>query len=201
MYARTIDERIYTFGVSGKLVMNVLVMYDRQTNTYWSQLLGEAIEGPLLGTKLTPLPALQTTWAEWKAAFPETKALATNGMGRYDTYSSYYASNQAGVLGETRQDDRLPRKALVTGVVIDGQPVAYPRSVLATEQVVNDSIGDTPILVVYEPASATATVFQRTVDDRILTFRLGGEPMTFVDIAVVACGGPDCSGNELAIDP
>lgn len=185
MYARTVkfqeQEQVHTFGVSGKLVMNVLVMYDRQTQSYWSQILGEAIEGPLLGAKLTPLAALQTTWAEWKRLHPATHALATNGMGLYDSYSSYYASNQAGVLGETRQDDRLPRKALVTGIVIDEEPVVYPHSVLAAERVVNDQVGTTPLVVVYEPTSATATVFQRMVDGQRLTFRPGVEAMTLID--------------------
>ena len=185
MYARTValqdTEEVYTFGVSGKLVMNVLVMYDRQTNTYWSQILGEAIEGPLKGATLTPLPALQTTWAEWKRLHPNTQALATNGMGAYDTYSTYYSSNQTGVLGETRQDERLPRKELVTGVVIDEQPVVYPRSVLADKPIINDQIGEIPIAVVYEPTSATSTVFRRIVDGQILTFKSGSEPMTFVD--------------------
>ncbi len=77
MYSRIIDGEEYTFGVSGKLIRNVLVMYDRQTDTLWSQLLGEAVEGPLVGTKLEFLPAFQTTSpldgkSTWIEIFPTT---------------------------------------------------------------------------------------------------------------------------------
>lgn len=61
MYDRTIDGKIYTFGVSGKLIRNALVMFDRESDTLWSQLLGEAVDGPLQGTKLEPIASLQTT--------------------------------------------------------------------------------------------------------------------------------------------
>lgn len=169
MYARTIEDpatgapRTLTFGVSGKLIMNVLVMFDRETNTFWSQILGEAVEGPLNGTQLTPLAAVQTTWSEWKALHPDTKALATYGMGQYDSYATYYESARAGVLGETREDDRLFKKALVTGALLNGQPVAYPHSVLRQERVVNDEVDGIPVAVVLEPRTATARLFHRTV--------------------------------------
>ena len=81
MYDREIEGQEYTFGVSGKLIMNVLVMYDRQTDSLWSQLLGEAVEGPLAGTKLTFIESLQTTWAEWKALHPNTLALQKTFQG------------------------------------------------------------------------------------------------------------------------
>ncbi len=176
-----IDEQLLSFGVSGKLVMNVLVMFDNETDTYWSQLIGEAIEGPLMGAKLTPLAAAQTTWGEWKKIHPDTKALVTNGAGRYDSYSSYYAGGQAGVIGEARSDDRLPTKELIAGVVIDDTPVAYPHSKLAQEIVVNDTINDIPIAVVFDPATATSQIFERTVDGRVLTFAPGADPIEFTD--------------------
>ena len=69
MYAREIDGRTFTFGVSGKLSRNVLIMYDRQTESYWSQLIGEAISGEMIGTRLEFLPSWMTTWsptiADW----------------------------------------------------------------------------------------------------------------------------------------
>ena len=51
-----------TFGVSGKLIMNGLVMYDRETGTLWSQVIGQGVDGELKGVELTTIPALQTTW-------------------------------------------------------------------------------------------------------------------------------------------
>ena len=61
-----------TFGTSGLLFRSNKLMYDRQTNTLWSQLLGEAVEGPLKGTRLEFLPSWQTTWEDWKTQHPNT---------------------------------------------------------------------------------------------------------------------------------
>lgn len=181
MYDRTIDGQVYTFGVSGKLIRNVLVMFDRETDTLWSQLLGEAVDGPLKGTQLTPIPAVQTTWAEWKKTHPDTLALDIGGPA-YDSYNSYYSSNQAGVIGETLQDERLPRKELVHGLVIDGQPVAYPFSQLSQEGAVNDEVNGVPILVLYDSQTTTALAFRREVDGQVLTFLpVPGDSATFMD--------------------
>ena len=65
MYAREIETQTLTFGVSGKLIMNALVMYDHETGSLWSQFLGQAVRGQLAGTKLEFIPALMTDWATW----------------------------------------------------------------------------------------------------------------------------------------
>jgi len=59
---RNIGDTTHTFGVSGKLIMNALVMCDRQTDTLWSQFLSRAVRGALSGTQLEIMPSLQTTW-------------------------------------------------------------------------------------------------------------------------------------------
>lgn len=174
MYARDVDEypEPLTFGVSGKLIMNVLVMYDRQTESYWSQILGEAVEGELAGTKLTPLAALQTTWAQWKELHPDTRALRKGYFGARDPYSSYYEGGDAGVIGETRQDSRLPAKTLGVGFVLDEQPAYFPFAALTETPVINDTIADTPVLLVFRSEAATGVVYKRSVAGRTLTFSL-----------------------------
>lgn len=172
MYDREIDGNVHSFGVSGKLIMNVLVMYDRETETLWSQLLGEAVEGPLTGTKLDYVESLQTTWAEWKELYPDTVALRKSFAGARDTYDSYYASDRAGVLGEFNSDDRLYTKQFVVGVILGDAPKAYPFSQLSDELVVNDELNGQPLLVVFDPDSATGAVFGRDVDGQTLTFEL-----------------------------
>ena len=72
MYSREIEGQELTFGVSGKLIMNVLVMFDRETNSLWSQLLGEAVEGPFKDTRLDFVPAVHAKWSEWKEQHPDT---------------------------------------------------------------------------------------------------------------------------------
>ena len=172
MYDREIDGQEHTFGVSGKLIMNVLVMYDRQTDSLWSQLLGKAVDGPLSGTELEYVGSLQTTWAEWKELHPGSLALRKDFRGSGDRYAGYYADSSAGVLGETLKDDRLHTKEFVVGVALDNAAKAYPFSRLNEQPVVNDELDGQPLLVVFEPRSATGVVFRRDVDGRVLHLSL-----------------------------
>ena len=162
--------------------MNVLVMFDRETNTLWSQLLGEAVEGPLKGTKLEFVPAIHMKWSEWKAQHPDTKALVKGYSGSLTSYSRYYANNTAGVLGETVEDERLRTKQLVVGVAIHGDAVAYPFfSVGREETLINDEVGGEPVLVVLEMEGRSGIVFSRkTAEGEILTFSVK-EGLTFTD--------------------
>lgn len=152
--------------------MNVLVMYDRQTDSLWSQLLGRAIEGELAGQGLTYLPSWQTTWEDWKTRHPETLALVKGYRGLRDPYFGYYNSDQAGVIGETTRDTRLPTKEFVIGVAIEGESVAYAFRTLNDEPIVNDVIGDIPVLVVFDAENASGVVFDRRVEGKVLTLEL-----------------------------
>jgi hypothetical protein len=166
-----VDDQTLDFGVSGKLIMNVLVMYDRQTESLWSQLLGEAVEGELKGVKLTFLPSWQTTWEDWKTRHPDTLALVKGYKGLRDPYLSYYRSGAAGVIGETFQDDRLATKDFVIGVALQDEAVAYPFLELNSEPVLNDVIAGVPVLVVFDADNASGVVFDRRVEGETLTFK------------------------------
>ncbi len=170
MYAREIDGTLYDFGVSGKLIMNVLVMYDRQTESYWSQLLGEAVEGELQGTRLEFVQSWFTTWAEWRERYPDTVALDKGG--RYgDTYSGYYAGDDAGIIDESVEDDRLPVKSFVIGLAGEqGVAVAYPFRMLFNEPLINDFLDNVPTLVIFFSDSQTGLTYERRIGERILTF-------------------------------
>ncbi len=171
MYSREINGQEYSFGVSGKLIMNALVMYDRETGSLWAQILGEAIEGPLKGTRLEFIPALHTTWADWKAQHPDTLALVKGYSGNFTPYSDYYSSSQPGVIGEARRDNRLYVKEFVIGVERDGEAVAYPFSALNQTPVVNDTIAGEPVLVVFNADTGAGAVFHRlTPAGQTLTF-------------------------------
>ena len=178
MYARQVAGQVLTFGVSGKLIMNGLVMYDRETDSLWSQVIGRAVDGRLSGTELTMLPALQTTWDRWASTHPDTVVLDKSGRYRFDSYTGYYTDSSLGIHGQTRSDDRLGPKELVLGVDLPGQAKAYPFRVLDRASVVNDSIGGVSLLITYDPASETGVVFDPTVDGELLIFRelrVGGE--------------------------
>ena len=171
MYARQFDDKTLTFGVSGKLIMNALVMYDHQTDTLWSHFTGDAISGPLARTRLETVPATQTTFGRWKELHPDTLVLSQGLGAGYDPYGSYYRGGRAGVLGERRRDDRLYTKEFVVGLVVNGVPKAYAFGDLNDQPVVNDTVGEEDLLVTFDPVSATGVAFHRDVTGDILTFR------------------------------
>ncbi len=182
MYDREVEGQELTFGVSGKLVRNVLVMVDRQTESLWSQLLGESIEGEMVGARLAFLPSWMTTWAEWKDMQPQTVALDKGGRrGAFDSYDDYFASPSAGVIGETYSDDRLDTKSFIIGVAGDAEAVAYPFALLAETPVINDTLDGRPIAVVFDRENGAGVVYDRMVNNRTLTFSRGDRPNTLID--------------------
>ncbi len=172
MYAREIDGQELTFGVSGKLIMNALVMYDRQTDSLWSQFLGVAVEGEFSGAHLEPLASTLTDWQTWRTLHPDTLLLDQGGR-RLDQYESYYASESAGVLGELVRDDRLRTKDLVLGVQLEDGHRAYAYRHLSEYQVLNDLVGSTALAVFFDRRQGTASAWDRTVEGRLLTFAAG----------------------------
>ena len=125
MYSRELEGKTYTFGVSGKLWRDALLMYDHQTRSLWSHITGEAIQGKLKGKKLTPLVSMpQIAWKAWKENYPDTKVLSVNFRGRmveslsHDSYQRYHKSQDTGVSGTEYTDKRLPNKQLVIGVQV-----------------------------------------------------------------------------------
>ena len=176
--------------------MNALVMYDHQTETLWSQFLSLGVDGPLVGTTLELLPAMQTEWATWRNLHPDTLVLDTGGRSVGDPYASYYSSGSTGIIGESNEDDRLLPKDIVLGIEIDGRTKAYSfitmlMTLLADNppkdlplMVVNDSLGESPLLVVFDGDIVTALAYERTVAGQTLTFQAdsdAGERPVLVD--------------------
>ena len=81
VFDRRVGERVLDFGTTGKLRHSDLVMYDRQTESWWQQFLGEAIVGELTGTRLKFLPARLESWERFAARHPEGEVLVPNSPG------------------------------------------------------------------------------------------------------------------------
>ena len=173
MYARTVEGKVLTFGVSGKLVRNSLIMYDRETHSLWSHLTGAAIEGPLKGTQLQVITATQTTWREWRRAYPSTLVLKHDYPGQRDSYRSYYAGGDSGILGRKRDNTQLPAKAKVLGLRIQDHPKAYAIDSVLKAGAVNDTLENVPLVVF--GAGDGAAAFRRDVTGQTLTFRKRGD--------------------------
>lgn len=125
VYGRTVGEgakqRTLNFGVSGMLWKNALIMYDRETNSYWSHLTGECVKGELKGTTLTMIAGVpRSTWGAWKKHHPKTKVLSVDGVTHrpMDVYADYHASGRTGLVPVERTDARLRPKDTVIGAVL-----------------------------------------------------------------------------------
>lgn len=128
-FEATINGRLYEFGVSGLLYNSDVLMYDRVTGSLWSQLMAQAVSGPLKGVRLQQLPLAHTSWQEWTERHPETRVLS-NRTGysrnyRVDPYPSY-GRNRKLYFPVSHSNDQYGRKEIVMGLEIDGRFKAYP---------------------------------------------------------------------------
>ncbi|MCS4538738.1 MAG: DUF3179 domain-containing protein [Thaumarchaeota archaeon] len=172
-FIRTINGEGVEFGVSGKLYNSDLVMYDRKTESYWSQILGQAIVGELAGLNLERIHVDTLEWKAWKKLHPKTEVLSKDtGINRpygQDPYGSYYQSRELYFPVEN-QDNRLHPKSVVYGVELGGRAKAYPDAVLAKVIVVSDVVGDAPLLVARNPETQTVRIFERKIGNATLEF-------------------------------
>ena len=128
-FEATIKGRKYQFGVSGLLYNSDVLMYDRETKSLWSQLMIQAVTGPMKGTRLQQLPLSHTSWQEWVERHPDTRVLS-NKTGysrnyRVDPYPNY--GRDGGLyFPVTHSSNKYPRKEIVMGLEIDGRFKAYP---------------------------------------------------------------------------
>jgi hypothetical protein len=197
-FDRRVGAEILDFGTTGNLRKSDLVMYDRQTESWWQQAIGQAIVGDLTGTQLAILPASIVSWAAFRTEHREGWVLSRDsGFSRsYGTnpYGGYDSANVPPFLYEGKPDGRLAPKEHVVTVSLGGEDVAYPYSLLKKRRVVHDTVGGTPIVVFYRPGTSSAVdagtvadgfdlgasgVFSPRLDDRLLTFKAAGSD--FVD--------------------
>ncbi|MCB9137119.1 MAG: DUF3179 domain-containing protein [Caldilineaceae bacterium] len=198
VFERRLNGMTLDFGTTGKLRNSDLIMYDRQTESWWQQVTGEAIVGELTGAQLTFLPAQVLSFSDLAAVYPQAQVLARPASGRRygdNPYEKYDSTTDCPFLYAGELDDRLPVTERVVGVELDGTAVAYPFAAAAARGVINDQIGKTPIVVFHKEGTASALdarviaqgrdvgstgVFDRRVDGQTLTFR-ANEDGTFTD--------------------
>ncbi|QLH03187.1 hypothetical protein C5F47_06305 [Nitrosopumilus cobalaminigenes] len=172
VFERVIDGQEVEFGTSGKLYNSNLLMYDRYTESYWSQALGIAVKGELTGYELNLIPFDVITWGDWKQLHPETKVLTTDTghIRSYatDPYGNYYTEPRI-MFPVEHNDERLHPKEIIIGFNHDGVYKAYKQNDIEKEILINDSIGDVPLMLVsLFPENSRA--FLRIVDNETLDF-------------------------------
>ena len=142
-----------TFYVSGMLWTRSLIMKDVETGSEWSHLLGRAMRGKLQGTELEILPAIMTDWKTWREENPHTDVVVLSFTT--DRYGS---------------DRYWQRHSYVMGYVKGNETCHWSFPLLDKTPVRNDRLGSAELLVVYEPATCTARLFSRRLENDVLLF-------------------------------
>ena len=194
----TLDGKALDFGTTGKLRNSDLVMYDRQTESWWQQFTGEAIVGEYVGRRLNFLPSQVISFGDFAENFPDAQVLArppaSRNYGR-NPYTGYDTNPGRPFLYTGDLDDRLLPTERVVGVELNGEVKAYPFSIASEEGAINDELGGVPIVVFHKTGTASAldggkisenrdvgsaAVFDRRLGDQTLTFSANGDG-TFTD--------------------
>ncbi len=222
VFERTVSGRVLDFGTTGRLRFSNLLMYDRQTESWWQQAIGQAIIGQLTGTMLVSRPAAIISWATFKTAHPDGQVLSRDtGYDRpygQNPYQGYDNVNQSPFLYSGPPiPGKLRPMARVLIVVLGGEAVAYPFDTLQKVHVVNDTVGKIDIVALWVPGTSSpldsgtiaggrdvgsANVYMRALGGRTLTFGFDGthivdkETGSTWDILGRAINGP-LSGKSL----
>ena len=194
VFERTLDGVIHDFGVSGNLRNSDLIMWDRQTETWWQQFTGEGIVGELTGKQLKVVSSVIVSWETFRDAYPTAPVLSRDtGYDRsygLNPYVGYDTVDNPPFLFRGKTDGRLQPKERVVALTVDGEDVAFPFEILQEERVVGYGSGEHEVVVFFESGTTSALnarsirgsddvgasgVFRTVVDGDRLTFRADGD--------------------------
>jgi hypothetical protein len=153
VHDRRLRGETLAFGVQGALYMNNMTWYDRQTGSIWIQMWGEAVAGPLIGETLMQLPAYVGPLGTWVAQHPDSLFM-NDGPGMMGFYPD------------------IPHDDFVFGITHDAFASAYCFRPAAEAGILNDSVGEVPVLVYVDPDSRDIRVFDRRIDSQVSTFQM-----------------------------
>lgn len=159
-----------TLGVSGNLVNNNMIMYDRASDSLWPQILATAVTGAHKGESLQEFRVIWTLWKHWKAKYPNTSVLSTDTAyarnyrrdpyGSYNPLRGYYTEQQPPLFPLMHADARLKPKDIVIGARDEAGAIAFRKSTLREKKVIHGSIAGTHYTAFYEPDLDTAYVYK-----------------------------------------
>jgi len=185
-----------SFGVSGLLMKNNLIMYDRRSNeSLWPQMAQQSQCGLADGQRLFTLPAVEISWEGWRSLHPETSVLSDNtGFDRdynFYPYGNYRDPDNETLIYDMPIDRRLPPKEPVLGIPSGTGGLAFPYSALDQGGAVNvvEAVDTTPIVVFWNRAYRVAMAYWLPENSGPLTFEVRGD--TIVDVE---------TGSEWRID-
>jgi hypothetical protein len=169
VFLRRLGGTVYEFGVSGFLRQSNMVMFDRQTETMWQQITGEAIIGDLTGRKLALLPSQIISFEQFSRAYPDGRVLSRRtgfrrNYGR-NPYAGYDDVSDTPFNFPAQGDKPQPKEKLIAVGKGDSY-VAYPYSAASRVHVIEDEIAGEPVVVFYDDDAVSALDNQRIAMSR-----------------------------------
>ena len=169
-YDRRVGDRILDFGTSGLLFNSSLVMYDRQTRSFWTHFDARAVVGHLTGEELDTYPIATTSWSDFRTAFPDGLVLSRDtGFSRdygRNPYPGYDDVDTSPFLFDGPVDGRLPAKARVLVVRGDGPAVAVQQEVLIDERVIEFEAQGRELVAILLPGTVSGLESATTFEGR-----------------------------------
>jgi hypothetical protein len=169
-----VNGRVLNFYLAGINNQNFL-MRDRETESWWQQITGKAIYGPLRGASLDLVLSDELTFGEWRTEFPSGQVLAP-----VPKYVKEYDSNWEPDVAKlpvviSFPGTELKSRDVVVGLTVNGTARAYPWDSLAKQSPVLDRVNGTPLLLVLGPDGKSFRIFISRVDGKDAEFFLQGE--------------------------
>lgn len=155
------------FGSSGFLYRSNKLMFDRETHSLWNQFTGKPVSGELVdsGIELQQRPVVITSWEQWKRDNPDTKVLSVNtgharDYGSGVVYNQYFGSPDL-MFPTIVDQSKHQQKDYVFGIRTFGQSKAWPIKAFEGGKMVNDAIGDLPLVLVGDNDTRTVRAYER----------------------------------------
>jgi len=164
VWRREVDGRALTFHLAGINNQNFL-MRDEETGSFWQQISGRAISGPLRGRQLELVPCDELTLGVWKTENPGGTVLkaVAKYAGQYDPKDWDKKMQKVPVVTPRTKGDALEPRRLVLGVEAFGASRAFPVDKVLEQKLVLDRVGSEPVMLVVGPDKASIRVFRRRV--------------------------------------
>ncbi len=172
VFDRRVNDQILDFGTTGKLRMSDMVMYDRQTESWWQQFTGTGIVGDFAGSILKQITASIISFDDFRTAYPDAKVLSrrTGYLRPYgkNPYRGYDNIGDLPFLFHDETDNRLPAMERVIFIRHNGKQRLYPFSVFKDKPVINDEIGGLSVVVISKQGTLSVLDESKIVDSRLI---------------------------------
>lgn len=194
MWQSVVNGQTLKFRLAGINNQN-FIMRDEQSGSWWQQISGAAIQGPMKGQKLTEVPMDEVSFAVFKRENPAGRVLRPeNGRVEDADWEAQVAKMPVRVDGTI--DTTLEPRALVVGIEIDGRTKAYPFTALEKQSPIIDTVAGRAVVVILADDKKSVRVFEREIDGRTLEFLRKADSGELVDAETASVW--DFSGKALS---